>query len=99
MPQPASYFDRVPVITSHGKMMDTLKARSATQGKLVWLPGVKGTQRTQDGRYELRGTKSKDILMYYAWSLQVPIPKLLGYSHDPQLARNFCEAHHIGSGT
>jgi len=97
MPYPKSALSPPePKLKTQAQMMALLKERSAAQGKLVWLPPVKATQRTQDGRYELRGTKLKDALMYYAWSLQSPVPKLLGYHHDAQLARNFCESHHLG---
>ncbi len=97
MPYPKSALSPPePKLKTQAQMMELLKERSTAHASLVWLPGVKSTQRTQDGRYELRGTKLKDALMYYAWSLQSPIPKLLGYSHDPQLARNFCEAHSMG---
>jgi len=92
MSQPESFFDRVPTITNHEQMMTALKARAGEQAKLVWLPPVKATQRTACGRYEIRGVRSKDTLMYWAWVLvDVPSPKLVGHHTDPAIARNFCE--------
>ena len=97
MSKPESYFSRgEPKIKSHGEMMQKLKERSTAHASLIWLPPVKATQRTDNGRYEIRATRQKGEPWYTAWSLcSGPIPKLLGYSGDPVIARNFCETHAI----
>ncbi len=65
----------------------------ATPAVLVWNIPVKATQTSQDGRYEIRGARLKESLLYYAWSLQKPVPKLLGYPPTPEAARKLCQAH------
>jgi hypothetical protein len=62
---------------------------------LEWKGPVKATQATQDGRYEIRGTRLKDSLLYYAWVMQ-PVPKLLGYPSTPEAARQLCQKHADG---
>jgi hypothetical protein len=59
---------------------------------LEWKGPVKATQATQDGRYEIRGTRLKESLLYYAWVMQ-PVPKLLGYPSTPEAARQLCQGH------
>src|SRR6266849_779298 len=76
-------------------MMELLKARVASQGTLVWLPSVKATQRSANGLYEVRGTYPQGVMTYHAWRLHTRVPKLLGYAHVPDLARNFCEGHFL----
>lgn len=91
---PTSYFARETKIKTQAQMMDVLKNRIAEQGKLVWLAPEGSHQRATDGRYEIRAIKgSNDDYVYWAWSLLAgPIPKLIGYSKDPKISRNFCEA-------
>lgn len=60
---------------------------------LDWLAPVKATQNTVCGRYEIRGARLKDSLLYYAWSMREGIPKLLGYPPTPDAARALCQTH------
>lgn len=96
---PQGYFDREPKIKTQAQMLETLKARtssavSRSEKSLVWLKPEGKTQRAEHEPYEVRGSRMKDGVMYYAW-LTSPKPKLLGYSGDPALARTHCEAHHL----
>jgi hypothetical protein len=60
---------------------------------LEWMPPVKATQKTRDCRYKIRGARLKEALLYYAWSNQAPVPKLLGYPSTPEAARQLCQIH------
>lgn len=64
-----------------------------TPAALVWDAPVKATQNTVCGRYEIRGARLKDSLLYYAWSMREGIPKLLGYPSTPDAARALCQTH------
>lgn len=101
MTAPPSYFAHEQKIKSHGQMLETLKARTAGRSpqakSLVWLKPEGKTQRAEHEPYEVRGARIKEQLLYYAW-VTSPKPKLLGYSTDPTIARNHCEAHFIGDG-
>ena len=66
---------------------------AATPAALEWAEPVKATQKTLDCRYEIRGARLKDALLYYAWSMQKPVPKLLGYPGTPEAARKLCQDH------
>lgn len=70
----------------------------ATPAALVWNTPLKATQTTQDRRYEVRGARVKDVVTYYAWSCLERVPKLLGYSTDPQIARSHCQGHADAQG-
>lgn len=98
MTAPSSYFAREPKIKTESQMREVLKARCASHATLQWLAPVKATQRTQDGRYEVRAAKSGKQYIYWAWALVCgSVPKLVGHSPDPALARNACEAHSMGN--
>lgn len=98
MTAPKGYFDRTPKIRTEGEMLAKLKERSTPHQTLQWLAPVKATQRTADGKYEVRAAKSGEQYVYWAWALLCgPRPKLVGHSPDPDLARNHCEAHAKGT--
>jgi hypothetical protein len=98
---PTGYFDRTPKITSHGAMMETLKARTAARSstaKLSWNKPVRnaddtGHQTAACTDYEIRKTLTKGVVCYWAWHAR----KLLGFSADVEIARNHCEAHALST--
>jgi len=100
MTHPSSYFDRQQNIKTHEQMMEALKARTrnATAGKtLDWAepvrnPSGSGHQLARGTLYVIRKAQSKDQWLYWAWHDK----KLLGYSHDIEIARAHCQAHFMG---
>lgn len=77
---------------------DGAKPSSTPAAILQWGEPVKGeypraTQTSLDGRYQIRRIDTKGRLLYYAWSQQAPIPKLLGYPPSAEQARALCQEH------
>lgn len=99
-----SFFTRTPRIKTESAMLETLKSRTAGRSgasqKLIWNKPVRqenesGYQTAAGTDYVVRKTNPDGKVMYWAWHAR----KLLGYSHDVEIARAHCEAHALGSGT
>jgi hypothetical protein len=93
--------------TTPEQMFQKLEARNAdirersgqsAQPKLSWGKAVRqpngaGHQCAEGTLYVVRKTMSKDKWVYGAWHDR----KLLDYSHDVEVARNYCETHRLTS--
>ena len=72
------------------------RAGQSAQPKLSWGKPVRqangaGHQCAEGTAYVVRKSLSADKWVYWAWHDR----KLLGYSHDVEIARNYCEAHRL----
>lgn len=91
-----------PKLKTQAQMMELLKIRTAGQSgaspKLQWNKPVRqengsGYQTAAGTEYVVRKTLTNDKWMYWAWHDR----KLLGYSHDLEIAKTHCEAHAMGN--
>lgn len=66
---------------------------AAEMPKLIWNKPIQASQTTADGRYRISRSEVKGQMVYYAWSEQKPVPKLLGYPLTAAEARALCQTH------